>query len=181
MQVIKLGGSLLNAEKMLMCLQHILNTDEQTVVVCGGGDFADQVRQAQEKWHFSDVTAHEMAILAMKQNAMMLQNLQPEFTIETTISTIKNHLFSIWSPDINELKAAKIPASWEMTSDSLAAWLATKLDAEKLIVVKSCDVDSRLTLDDLIEKKIIDGEFANFINHAKFDLKIMSATTFLNL
>lgn len=180
MRVIKLGGSLLCSEKMLACLQQILNVKKQTVVVCGGGDFANQVRQAQKKWHFDDIVAHEMAILAMQQNAIMLQNLCPEFRIENRISTIKNSLFSIWSPDIKELNAAKIPASWEITSDSLAAWLATKLDAEKLIVVKSCDINSRLTIDDLVEQKIVDGEFPHFINCAKFELTILSADAFLH-
>ncbi len=181
MNVIKLGGSLLEAEKMLVCLNHILEFNEKIVVVCGGGIFADTVRAAQKKWHFDDVVAHKMAVLAMQQTAMMLQNLHPKFTLESTISNLKNHRFSIWLPDIFDLNAAQVSPSWEMTSDSLAAWLATKLEAEKLIVVKSCDVDSTLNVDELTAKGIVDGEFANFVNGAKFDLNILSVNTFLNL
>ncbi len=113
MNVLKLGGSLLEKGRMLDCLKYILKSDEKTVVVCGGGDFANAVRKAQKKWQFNDTAAHEMAILAMQQTAIMLQNCQPEFVLESSISNIKNHHFSIWSPDINELNAANIKPSWE--------------------------------------------------------------------
>lgn len=180
MNVIKLGGSLLESGKILVCLNHILKFNEKTVVVCGGGNFANQVRIAQKKWHFDDVAAHEMAILAMQQTAIMLQNLRPEFTIESSISNFKNHHFSIWSPDISDLNSASIKPSWEITSDSLAAWLATKLKAEKLIVVKSCDVDSTLSVAELTAKGIVDGEFANAVNQAIFKLNVISAAAFLH-
>lgn len=179
MRIIKLGGSLLENGQMFDCLKHILKSGEKTVVVCGGGDFANQVRSAQKKWLFDDIAAHKMAILAMKQTAIMLQNFQPEFVLESTVSNLENHLFSIWSPDITELNAAKIKPSWEITSDSLAAWLATKLNAEKLVIVKSCDINS-LSIDELTAQGIIDGEFANFVYGAKFELTITSVNTFLN-
>lgn len=181
MNVIKLGGSLLEAEKMLVCLNHILEFNEKIVVVCGGGVFADTVRNAQKKWHFDDIVAHKMAVLAMQQTAMMLQNLNPKFTLESTILNLKNHRFSIWLPDIFDLNVAQISPSWEMTSDSLAAWLATELDAKKLIIVKSCDVDSSLNVEELTAKGIVDGEFAHFVTGAKFDLNVTSADAFLNL
>ena len=180
MRVIKLGGSLLETGKMLACLNHILNIEEKTVVVCGGGDFANQIRVVQKKWQFDDVAAHEMAILAMKQTAIMLQNLQPKFIHESTVSNLTNHQFSIWSPNMTELNTAKIPPSWEITSDSLAAWLATKLDAKKLIIVKSCNVDLSLNLKELTIKGIVDEAFSNFTNNAKFHLNITSADIFLN-
>jgi aspartokinase-like uncharacterized kinase len=178
MRIIKLGGSLLESGQMFDCLKHILKSNEKNVVVCGGGEFANHVRSAQKTWHFDDIAAHEMAILAMKQVAIMLQNRQPEFMLESTISHLENHLFSIWSPDIHELNAAKIQPSWGITSDSLAAWLATKLDAEKLIVVKSCE--TAFSLSELTENAIVDNEFEQFISHAKFDLHIISAEDFLN-
>lgn len=178
MRVIKLGGSLLETGKISACLNHILNSDIQTVVVCGGGDFANAVRNAQQNWHFDDVAAHEMAILAMQQTAIMLQNCQPEFVRESVVSNLKNHVFSIWLPDINELNAAKIKPSWQITSDSLAAWLATKLDADKLIVVKSCETD--FPLSELVENAIVDGEFEQFVSNTKFDLHVISTETFLN-
>ncbi len=179
MRVIKLGGSLLENGQMFDCLERIVTTNKQTVVVCGGGDFADYVRKAQKKWQFDDVAAHEMAILAMQQVAVMCQNLQPEFVIASSVSEIKNQRFVIWSPNIVELNAAQIPATWDITSDSLAAWLATKLNTDALIIVKSCDVDSKLTISELAERGIVDGKFSDFIVKTTFELNVISAADFL--
>jgi aspartokinase-like uncharacterized kinase len=181
MRVVKLGGSLLETGQMFDCLKRIVQTTENTVVVCGGGEFANYVRKAQKKWHFNDVAAHEMAILAMQQTAVMCQNLQPKFVIAPSISEIKNHHFVIWSPNIADLNAAEIPATWNITSDSLAAWLATKLKADKLVVVKSCAIDSELTLIELREQCIVDSTFDEFVYDAKFNVTVISAKYFLNI
>jgi aspartokinase-like uncharacterized kinase len=180
MKVIKLGGSLLETGQIFDCLKHILKSNEQIVVVCGGGDFANQVRKAQKKWRFDDVAAHEMAILAMRQTAIMCQNLRPEFVIASSVSEIKKHPFVIWSPNIAELNAAKIPATWEITSDSLAAWLAKKLNANELVVVKSCKIDSETAITKLIEQGVIDKKFYKFVANTSFELTITSTEDFLN-
>jgi aspartokinase-like uncharacterized kinase len=151
-----------------------------TVVVCGGGEFANQIRKVQKKWQFDDVAAHEMAILAMQQVAVMCQNLQPEFVIASSVSEIKNHRFFIWSPNITELNAAEIRATWEITSDSLAAWFATKLNADELVVVKSCYVDLKLTVVELREQCVVDSTFDTFVEGAKFNVAITAVEDFLN-
>lgn len=181
MRVVKLGGSLLETGKLFDCLKHIITQNQKTVVVCGGGFFANAVRDAQKKWHFNDVAAHEMAILAMQQTAIMCQNLQTEFVLFSTTYSFQHSQFSIWLPDLAELNAARIRASWEITSDSLAAWLANQLHANELIIVKSCEVDSALNIGELTEKQIVDKEFAQFVTNTSFDLTVISATGFLNL
>lgn len=179
MNVIKLGGSLLETGKMFDCLKHIVKATEPTVVVCGGGDFANHIRTAQKKWQFDDVAAHEMAILAMQQTAIMCQNLRPEFVIASSVSEIKNHHFVIWSPNITELNAAHIPATWNITSDSLAAWLAMKLNAKKFVMVKSCKIDPALTPIELTQRGIIDEACCGFLEKASFNIVITSAEDFL--
>lgn len=179
MRVVKLGGSLLETGKLFDCLKRIISQNQKTVVVCGGGFFADAVRDAQKKWQFDDVVAHEMAILAMQQTALMCQNLQPEFVLVSKISEFKHHTLAIWSPALEEL--TEIKPSWDVTSDSLAAWLATKLNADELVVVKSCDIDSALSVAELTERLIVDGEFSNFVAKAKFDLNVISVKEFLTL
>lgn len=183
MRVIKLGGSLHETGQMFACLKHIVKSNIPTVVVCGGGDFANHVRTAQKKWQFDDVAAHEMAILAMQQVAVMCQNLQPEFVIASSICESEEepeNRFVIWSPDINELNAANIKPSWDMTSDSLAAWLTIKIDSYELVLVKSCKIDSEADITELTEQSIIDKEFYKFLENTSFDLTITSTEDFLN-
>ncbi len=179
MRIVKLGGSLLKTGQIFDCLLKISNSNELTIVVCGGGDFADEIRKAQKKWHFDDIAAHEMAILAMQQMAIMCQNLQPEFIITSSVSEIKTHRHIIWFPTVSELNAAEIPPTWEITSDSLAAFLAIKLNANKLVIVKSCDVNSELTAIELTQRSIVDGMFSEFVEDAIFDWSVISVEEFL--
>lgn len=179
MKVIKLGGSLLETGQIFDCLKTILKSHEPIVVVCGGGEFANYIRDAQVKWHFDDVSAHKMAILAMQQTAIMCQNLQPEFVIASSISEIKKNHFVIWSPNITYLNTAEIPATWDITSDSLAVWLTKKLDAKELVIVKSCEIDSKLTHSELTNRGILDKAFCDFLKNTSFNVTVTSAENFL--
>lgn len=180
MQVIKLGGSLSKSQALRDCLTQISKGQARVVIVPGGGDFADQVRLAQQQWQFSDKIAHEMAILAMQQMALLFKGLQPDFILANSIIEIKQQnqaIPIIWSPNINELNQAGIAASWEITSDSLAAWLATQLNATELILVKAASVSTN-NLAQLNEQGIIDGAFAHFAAHARFNIHILSKDRF---
>ena len=70
MWVVKLGGSLNGDPLLAQWLELLVQLGGGRVtVVCGGGGFADEVRRAQSHWHFDDVPAHNMAVLAMAQTA----------------------------------------------------------------------------------------------------------------
>ncbi|MGZ5599616.1 MAG: amino acid kinase family protein [Methylobacter sp.] len=184
--IIKLGGSLSRSDTLVNCL----NTVEQNyrgravVIVPGGGAFADQVRLAQQHWQFDDVTAHRMAILAMKQMALMFKGLKPDFAIAETVTSAQERLSHrqpvIWSPDIAELDQAGIEAGWDITSDSLAAWLAKTISATELILVKSAAIDNSLSLQQLAEQQIVDQAFCGFAEQAQFKLRIINAQSWVS-
>lgn len=186
MIVIKLGGSLLASGYLLPCLDKIEQyyCDKKTVVVPGGGVFADQVRITQQQWQFDNRTAHEMAILAMKQTALLIYALKPRFKLfesagELTNSTYR-HRISIWSPDIDELDIAGIPSDWSITSDSLSAWLAKRLSAKELVLVKSVKIDPAFDIVKLVEQQIVDASFYKYIQHTAFKLTIVNAENFVS-
>jgi len=140
--VIKLGGSLHASEHLPRWL-HAL-ADSGAVLVPGGGPFADAVRTAQTHWGFSDHAAHAMAILAMRQYGLMLGDLSPGFAVSSDIAGLAAALAvgrsALWLPDPAAIPEAEVPASWAITSDSLAAWLARKLGVEHLLLVKSAGI-----------------------------------------
>jgi aspartokinase-like uncharacterized kinase len=183
MRVIKLGGSLSKSQALAACLKKIADdatTTEKTVIVPGGGDFAEQVRIAQQQWQFNDEIAHEMAILAMQQMALLFKGLQSNFKLCHAIAEINQATAStplIWSPSITELNTAGICASWNVTSDSLAAWLATQLAAKQLILVKAAPIASG-NLAQLSQQGIIDSAFAGFVAHADFTIHILNQDRF---
>ena len=186
MIVIKLGGSLLASGYLSPCLDKVgqLSRQQQMVVVPGGGEFAGQVRQAQMQWQFDDRTAHQMAILAMQQMALLYKALKPNFyNLHSVIEVMRqaaNNGVVIWSPDVAELDNAGIPSTWAVTSDSLSAWLAKTLVADELILVKSVKIDSDFDILNLVQKQIVDAAFHDYSQHAAFKLKILHAETFLS-
>ena len=107
----------------------------------GGGRFADQVRAGQPELKLNDETAHAMAIRAMEQYAEVLcglnSNLCPIVHAREIDTIYKKAAIPVWLPA--ELLAGQpdIPASWQVTSDSLALWFAGEINAEALVLVKS--------------------------------------------
>jgi aspartokinase-like uncharacterized kinase len=177
--IIKVGGSLAHSEHLRTCLQRVakLFANQAVIIVPGGGVFADQVRSLQQHWHFDDTTAHTMALLAMQQMALFYQSIHPEFKIISHSQDIKQqycvHKKLLWSPNISELEAAKINPSWDVTSDSLAAWLANTLPTKKLILIKSAPIDPSLSFAELAQRDIIDKSFCTMISNANYPIKII--------
>jgi aspartokinase-like uncharacterized kinase len=184
MIIVKLGGSLSRADTLIKCLNSVEQNYQgrEVVIVPGGGEFADQVRLAQHHWQFDDNTAHRMAILAMQQMALLIKGLKDDFFIARSVTDIRKQLHRqkiiIWSPDIAELQCAAIQASWDITSDSLAAWLATALSATELILVKSAAIDANLSLKQLAKQNIIDKGFCDFVMQAAFKIQVVNQQHF---
>jgi len=178
MIVIKLGGSLMAANTLLDCLNRIEQQyqGQAVVIVAGGGAFAEQVRIAQQIWQFDDYTAHAMALLAMQQTAWLVKGLKADFELVHSVHTIQQRppKMMIWLPNLNELNHAGVPATWDISSDSLAAWLANTLLADELIVLKSAVIDATLSLQQLSEQGVIDKAFCQFVANSTFTIRIIN-------
>lgn len=179
--VIKLGGSLLSAQALPACLAKLARFPGKLLIVPGGGVFADQVRAAQQQWGFDDLAAHRMAILAMQQMAWLFHSLQPDFAVFRNVAAAGDAAKTgIWSPCLQELEQAGIAASWEITSDSLAAWLAGQVAADELVLVKSCPIEPEAPLAQLQQQGIIDAGFLDFVNRAGIKTTVINKDRFLS-
>ena len=72
-----------------------------------------------------------------------------------------------------------IPKNWEITSDSLSAWLANKLGAEQLILVKSKSLLAYQTnaptrLQHLVDDELIDKQFINYIHGQSYQTWVVN-------
>jgi dihydroneopterin aldolase len=137
--VVKLGGSLAGAPVLADWLKVLAQAGGRSVIVPGGGPFADQVRNLQRELGFDDATAHHLALLAMEQFGRILAALQPGLAPASNREEIDKALDSgqvpVWMPTEMTLDRPEIPESWQVTSDSLAAWLAGALNADRLVLV----------------------------------------------
>jgi aspartokinase-like uncharacterized kinase len=138
--VVKLGGSFAFSPFLRSVLAEIEAAPCPLVVVPGGGPFADAVRAAQPGMGYGDDAAHRMALLAMAQFAEALAGLSPRLRPTSNLAGMQTAIAAgavpIWSPWPLSDGLEALPASWDLTSDSLAAWLAGKLRAERLVMIK---------------------------------------------
>lgn len=173
--VVKLGGSFFDSDRLPLWLEALAETS--TVIVPGGGPFADQVRAAEARWRFGDDAAHAMALLAMAQYGVMLAGLCPRLRtapdLEGLAAIVAAGASAIWLPDAVHLSATEIPCSWDVTSDSLAAWLAARIGARRLLLVKSAAVPKyALAATQLADDGLVDRQFPAFTESAGFEVWI---------
>jgi aspartokinase-like uncharacterized kinase len=109
------------------------------VVVPGGGAFADQVREADRRFALGDSAAHWMAILAMDQFGHLLGDLAPEAVLVRSPGELVPGQLNVLLPSTWLRRADPLPHSWDVTSDSIAAWVARALGAQRLMLVKHED------------------------------------------
>lgn len=166
--VVKLGGSLANSEELPRWLDVIATAGAgKVVLVPGGGPWADEVRAAQKREGFDDRVAHRKALRAMehygKVLAGMRTNLVPAAGIADIQEALRKDQIPVWMPYEMVVSDLSIPESWDVTSDSLAAWLAKQLNAPALLLVKPLKIDGpQPGIEDLVRRGWVDPAFAKF-------------------
>lgn len=142
----KLGGSLLETPDLATRLTALLREALPTcrpILVVGGGSAADIVRRWEQVHSLSDAASHELAIAAMDFNARLLRTLLSRAGLAVVSDPCDHRAGAILIPDmLAELHRAGSgvpPETWDITSDSLAAWLAHRLGASRLVLLKSVD------------------------------------------
>lgn len=133
MIVLKIGGSLF--ERAPEILERVKSLGGDILIVPGGSSFADTVREIYHKRSISDDTAHWMAILAMEEYAYYLSG---RTGISLSASLSKGRGVRIVLPYDIIRRHDVLPHSWDVTSDTIAAWMASRLKSK---LVKVTDVD----------------------------------------
>ncbi len=143
LSVIKIGGGLAKVPGALdrVCdAVHAAARDHRILVVPGGGPFADAVRQFDRSSGVSPDAAHWMAILAMDQYAHVLVERMPGARLieeaGSVFEVLRPGVPAVLAPSRWMRSADVLPHSWDVSSDSVAAFIAGALDAARLILIK---------------------------------------------
>ncbi len=143
--VVKVGGSLAREPGALpRVLQALAATRPQPLVVPGGGPLANAVRRVHVGGGLSEATAHRMALLALDQCAFWMAELAaaagPVEVVrspEEIARTVAAGALPVLAPADWLAREDALPASWDVTSDSIAAWVAGRIGARRLLLLKS--------------------------------------------
>ena len=144
--VIKVGGSLAENPPVLTTLCNKLDElskRHSLTVVPGGSKFAEAVRKFDQKYNLSSYAAHKMAILGMDQFGLLLSQIINSSYTTYSLSDAKQlserKVLPVLLPTNLMFKEAPFEPSWDVTSDSIAAYVASQLNAVKIILVKDVD------------------------------------------
>jgi 5-(aminomethyl)-3-furanmethanol phosphate kinase len=118
-----------------------------------------------------------MALLSMEIYALMLADLMPGLVPCRSLTEIRDALASgdlpAWLPSAMVLADRSIPESWEVTSDSLAAWLGRRLEASTVALVKSVAPPSSFDPAGLTARGVVDPEFPRFLAQSGARLEML--------
>lgn len=168
MLVVRLGGSHAFSPLLRPWLAAIETAAGDVVLVPGGGPFAETVRSAQRKMGFHDVAAHHMGLVAMTQYGLALAGLSGRLTVTDSLPALQAALtrreVPVWSPWPMLRDAPDIAASWNVTSDSLALWLARALKAPRTLLIKHVSPLPGAGTCDLVANGTLDAAFPAFLD-----------------
>lgn len=142
--VVKLGGSTLAHPELFEGAARAIDTaaaSHRLLVVPGGGPFAEAVRRVDRRLGLPDDTAHWMAVTAMDQFAELLASRLARGEVVTVPRDIGAVLggggVPVLAPGRWLRRTDPLPHSWDVTGDSIAAWVAGRVGASRLVLIKA--------------------------------------------
>jgi hypothetical protein len=144
--IVKVGGSLaLCPEKLrILCTKLTeLSREHKLIVIPGGGEFADAVRKLDKRFSLSPSASHRMAILGMDQYGLLLSDLLHGSCIVNKLERLQETLdlgkLPVFLPSTFLFTADPLKNSWDVTSDSIAVYVAGQLHVSRALLVTDVD------------------------------------------
>lgn len=175
--VLKLGGSLLDLADLPDRLRAVfaMFDGDWPLLVCGGGEAADIVRRWYETHALDEEQSHWLAMESIRLNQRLLLTLMPELELVSNRAAAESAwtrgrvpLLDLMSfVGLEESQAERgttLPHTWDVTSDSLAAWVAIRWPASRLVLLKSVELsheENGWTLQAAADSGFVDRYFPN--------------------
>jgi 5-(aminomethyl)-3-furanmethanol phosphate kinase len=169
--VVKVGGSLFDWPELPRRITAFIDAlraaerEERIVLIAGGGPAADMVRALDRIHGLGDETAHRLALHALDFTTILLAALVPATIAVERIDALN----AVWATgsipvlapravlsEIDRSGQDSLPASWDVTSDTIAARIALHLAADRLILLKSAPLPSGAARQDAARLGLVD-------------------------
>ena len=184
-RVLKIGGSLLKSPDLCSRLSscQLEDTPADTLAIVGGGDIINAVREIDQVAELDAAKVHWICVDLLTQTFNLMKQRVKWPVIETTeqllrwmdgppepSSTTLVRVDTFYRPQAfttsqvdHQARLAKspvfLPENWQTTTDSIAALLAQTIDATELMLLKSCKIPQKVTLNELAEQGVVDHAF----------------------
>lgn len=147
--VLKIGGSLFDLPDLAPRISRLLAKlgNAPVAIVAGGGRTTDVVRDWDRRFALGPSASHWLAIHALELNDRLLRTLLESSEIARSRHEVltlgeRGRIAILSLADLlgesQQRRESVPPESWDVTTDSLAAWVAGRLGA-RLVLAKSVD------------------------------------------
>ncbi len=188
-RVVKLGGSLLELHDLRKRFELWCCTQPPALnlIVVGGGELVEAIRRINQAQALDQTDLHWLCVDLMSATARIAaeilainhlvdapDQLSQLMDFNRTAPVDTEPQFVIVAPNAyyrrqgTALPDTRLPQDWTCTSDSIAAWFATQINAAELVLVKSTSLGDSSTeaittsqLDQLVQCDFVDREFPN--------------------
>jgi 5-(aminomethyl)-3-furanmethanol phosphate kinase len=145
LRVVKVGGSLFDWPQLPERLAAWIAAQSpgRNVLIAGGGSLADAVRQFDARFKIGDEASHWLCVDLLDITARMLHRLILNARLCDSLDDCPSNDLLVFAPAkfLREceprLAGCKLPHSWRVTSDSIAARIAEACHADELVLLKS--------------------------------------------
>lgn len=172
-RIIKIGGSMLLRDNLASAVNQWLTAHpaDQTMIIVGGGKLIDAVRELDQQHTMPPQQTHWICVdlltatacfaadvlgwplIKTEQEWKEILQLKKTFPSSQLPTVITPAVFYNKSTSVSD---TQIPHDWRTTTDSIAALLAHQVDADELVLLKSCSIDPQMSLVQLAEAGIVD-------------------------
>jgi len=167
-RIVKVGGSLLEFDQLAKSLTSWLAKQPPAVnvLLAGGGQLADVVRDWDNRFAIGELHSHQLCIKQMGITSQLLTALLGQFQRITHWDQLPDSTKTVIfdpEPFLSDLEptlpGTRLPATWETTSDSIAARLAEVLGAAELVLLKSATLPPNQTHQMASNSGYVDAHF----------------------
>jgi 5-(aminomethyl)-3-furanmethanol phosphate kinase len=175
--VVKVGGSLLARPDLPQSLRRWLRNhgeQQQVNLLIGGGTMIEALRELDRIHRCESAAMHWRCVRALRFTTELVAEWLSEAIVISTTEAFALHR-QTWRPGwflivpeafYHSEGDDELPCDWTTTSDSIAALLAHKLMADRLVLLKSCRIERPLDLADAAARGIVDPVLPTLINGA---------------
>jgi 5-(aminomethyl)-3-furanmethanol phosphate kinase len=172
-RVVKIGGSLLTRPTLVQDVDRWLSnqTAANNYVIVGGGEMIEAVRKWDRVCTLPGEAIHWQCVDLLDASFLALRSWFPDWNGIETASDLQTSLTLQTSSNISIVRCAAfyhsgasppdVPTDWRTTTDSIAVILARQIDADEVVLLKSCAIPADADLQTLSSAGIVDEALPN--------------------